>query len=449
MDPVKKSDPLPRDFEKVTECAKLPQRTDPKPAKERYMSHDSDTGYIQELFNNFENTITGKLLSKTSPKLINELRELIKIFNSRPPRIMIIGRRGVGKSSLINAFFGKNVVDIGSVVAQTSSAKWVQITSNNKELRLLDTRGVGEGGQVENADAKSALESVKKAIKDECPDVILYVCKAKEVDANVEPDIQYFNSVLRYVKKNYQIKEMKVIAVVNQADELDPKNALFDDEEKMSNIGTAVRHTFDMLKKYSTQYSQQYDLFDEVLVVPVCSYMYFDRVTGEIKEDERWNIDYLFTHIVENLPLETLLTAMKILNVKDLQVKVAKRIKHIFASLCGAIGTQPIPIADLPVISSLQISMISMIAAIAGRKLELKTLSELLAAMGINIGGGFVFKEIARALFKLWPGGGNAISGVIAGTITEIYGEAAIQYFIHQKDINLIRKTIEEQMEDV
>ena len=42
---------------------------------------------------------------------IQILQELI--MQSRPPKIMIIGRRGAGKSSLINAFFNEEVAAVG------------------------------------------------------------------------------------------------------------------------------------------------------------------------------------------------------------------------------------------------------------------------------------------------------------------------------------------------
>ena len=56
---------------------------------------------------------------------------------------------------------------------------------------------------------------------------------------------------------------------------------------------------------------------------------------------------------------------------------------------------------------------------------------DFLAALGVNIGLGFLLREGARAAVKLLPGWGNAISGGVAGAGTYAIGRAATAYFIH------------------
>jgi predicted GTPase len=56
-------------------------------------------------------------------KEIHIIQELI--MHSRPPRIMIIGRRGAGKSSLINAIFQEEVAAVGSVSSENTIRKMV------------------------------------------------------------------------------------------------------------------------------------------------------------------------------------------------------------------------------------------------------------------------------------------------------------------------------------
>ena len=62
------------------------------------------------------------------------LKEFIKIkeiiVDNRPPRIMILGRRGAGKSSLINAIFQDKVAEVGSVYSQTGKAEWHKLGCN-------------------------------------------------------------------------------------------------------------------------------------------------------------------------------------------------------------------------------------------------------------------------------------------------------------------------------
>ena len=50
------------------------------------------------------------------------LKELL--MDARPPKLMILGRRGAGKSSLINAIFGERMAAVGSVLSETGRPTW-------------------------------------------------------------------------------------------------------------------------------------------------------------------------------------------------------------------------------------------------------------------------------------------------------------------------------------
>jgi len=50
--------------------------------------------------------------------------------------------------------------------------------------------------------------------------------------------------------------------------------------------------------------------------------------------------------------------------------------------------------------------------------------------MGINVGGAFLFREIARGLIKFIPVAGSFLSAGVAFGSTYAIGEAAIAYFI-------------------
>jgi len=54
-------------------------------------------------------------------KDLREMQHLIK--NTRSPRFMLMGRRGSGKSTLINALFDAKVAEVGAVRAQTTKAE--------------------------------------------------------------------------------------------------------------------------------------------------------------------------------------------------------------------------------------------------------------------------------------------------------------------------------------
>src|SRR5699024_11529827 len=93
-------------------------------------------------------------------------------------------------SSLINALFGVLRAEVGDYKSQTGSGKWYLFENELGGIDILDTRGLGESHDpTEEVLAKSPLEEVKLSIADKCPDVILFLCKAKEVGARLDEDL--------------------------------------------------------------------------------------------------------------------------------------------------------------------------------------------------------------------------------------------------------------------
>ena len=93
-------------------------------------------------------------------------------------------------------------------------------------------------------------------------------------------------------------------------------------------------------------------------------------------------------------------------------------------------GAQPIPLADFPILTSLQATKVAGIMHISGREMSVKLAGEFIAAMGANVGLGLALREGSRAAVKLVPIWGNAISGAVAGAGAYAVGRAASAYFI-------------------
>jgi len=131
-----------------------------------------------------------------------------------------------------------------------------------------------------------------------------------------------------------------------------------------------------------------------------------------------------------SLPLEAQLEFARLLSAKRAQAYIASTLLKSFGAVSGAVGMQPIPVADMPLLFSIQATMVALIIHTSGRPASLKLASEFLAALGVSAGAGFLFRETARALLRFIPIWGNAVSGIIAGTGTYAIGRAAIAYFI-------------------
>jgi uncharacterized protein (DUF697 family) len=111
--------------------------------------------------------------------------------------------------------------------------------------------------------------------------------------------------------------------------------------------------------------------------------------------------------------------------LKSLHFRQAQPHILAYAFAAAAIGAAPLPLADLPVISALQLKMLHTTASIYRQPLGVKTFLELASAVGVGI----LLRQSARSLLKFIPGFGNAVSGLYAGAATYALGCALCFYY--------------------
>ena len=151
--------------------------------------------------------------------------------------------------------------------------------------------------------------------------------------------------------------------------------------------------------------------------------------------------DALISAIAQHLPNDARIETARVFGHRPTQNEIAHLLVKSTTAICTAIGTQPIPLADLPILTTLQLVMVSGIMYISGRERRLRAATEFVAALGANVGAGMLFREGARALLKLVPGWGNVVCGMIAGAGTYAIGRAAIAYFLEGLSLKEARRT--------
>ncbi|HKI06641.1 MAG TPA: GTPase [Thermoanaerobaculia bacterium] len=365
------------------------------------------------------------------------LKELL--MDARPPKLMILGRRGAGKSSLINAIFGERVAATGSVLSETGRPAWYSYPSPRGEMKILDTRGLGDRTRPESANFQDALEEILSVLVAEWPDAILFLCKAKDVDSHIAQDIANIEAVRKFIAEKHRY-EAPVVAVVTQVDELDPKRIEppYENETKRRNIDTAVRAIQEALTERGIALAR---------VIPVSTY-------AEYEDDRRaydnyWNVDVLVDYLVEVLPRSAQVQMARLTRLRAVQEKMARKLTAAAAAVAGGIAAVPIPVADILPITALQIGLITGIAYVSGRELSKAAAREFLVALGVNVGAAFVLREGARALAKfVFPGAGSAVSAGIAFAGTWGLGEAAIAYFIENRPIEEARERFQRKKKE-
>ncbi len=118
----------------------------------------------------------------------------------------------------------------------------------------------------------------------------------------------------------------------------------------------------------------------------------------------------------------------------DLAMKEARIRAVIYskAAICGATAAVPIPIADILIITPIQVALIVTIGFFYGVDLSKERALELIATLGAGMG----LREAARQLVKLIPGYGQVVSASVAFAGTVALGESANVWFKHKMRID-------------
>ncbi|MEP6603590.1 MAG: hypothetical protein ABJB69_06560 [Spartobacteria bacterium] len=164
----------------------------------------------------------------------------------------------------------------------------------------------------------------------------------------------------------------------------------------------------------------------------------FDFSTPEVGAAEARR---LMSILARESPNEARIETIRVSRDKEAQHQVAQVLVKSTTAICTAIGAQPIPLADMPILTTLQLVMVSGIMYVSGRERSLRAATEFVGALGANLGAGMILREGARAILKFFPGWGNVVSGMVAGAGTYAMGRAATVFFLEGVSLKDARRT--------
>lgn len=104
---------------------------------------------------------------------------------------------------------------------------------------------------------------------------------------------------------------------------------------------------------------------------------------------------------------------------------VGRRYTLSFAVMAATLAAVPLPFATMPVLTALQVSMVTLLGKLYGQNLSPSQAGGIVSA----IAGGFFAQAIGRELVKFIPGFGSAIAASWAAAYTWSLGETACVYF--------------------
>lgn len=341
-------------------------------------------------------------IDQAAQQCMDALNEKLKSLNKL--NIIVLGKSGVGKSTLINSVFRGNFAETGLGRPVTKDIK--KIEKKEFPLAIYDTPGFELSGRQQNS------------VKDQIMDLINDGLRSKDINeaihciwycVNVLGNRTFDETELRWLRsltESNKSTRVPIIVVLTQAADEDRTTTMKQQIEK---------ENLDIRK-----------------VVPVLAQdmsFKFNGMAGVVKAG---GLDNLIKVMAEALPKELQDTLQNLQKVSlESKKKLSQGVVAAAVAASVAEGATPIPFSDAALLIPTQVGMVAGITAIFGldvsKSFLMSFVSSTIGAAGATVLG----KTLVSNLLKLIPVAGSvsggAISATTAGLLTTALGESYIK----------------------
>lgn len=319
-------------------------------------------------------------------------------------RILMGGKTGVGKSSVINAVIGDEV----SKVAQdglpcTKKNEDLVWPTDTGDLIITDVPGFGEANspQINSLDYQ---ENIRRLAKKSHLFILVINCNDKALQLEEE--------FLSHWHQDDTLNETPLLIVVNQIDKMkpsrewDPSSLNLDDPKTQKEMN--IRGYIDYLS-----------------AIPVFSrYAYKEHIfpvsAGEIRGDVTFGIKELQAAINRCVP--DILSLMIERETRSREEK-AKKIVNYYAMAAAGVAVQPVPVLDSFFIAPIQIAMIIQMGRLHKIAITKSVAGGLVSSIGLSFLGNHIFLNLVSFFPVIKQALGPAIAYSLTYTIGLIINE--------------------------
>ncbi len=330
-----------------------------------------------------------------------------------PVNVMVVGKTGVGKSTLINSIFRENLATTG--VGKPVTKHLQKIIKEGVPMSLVDTRGLelslASQKEIINDILQLITENKKKGVREQIH--VIYYC-IQAMTARIEdPEIELITQLSQ---------QAPVIIVLTQS--LGTQAEEF--KRYLMRMHLPVQAILNVM-------AQPYPIYGKVSV-PAFGLMELLEVTYDVVPRE----------------VGAALTNVQQIDIDRKANKARFWVTKYIASTFG-VGFVPVPFSDAAVLVPMQVTMLAHITSIFGMEMDKSTLIALVSVVGGTGGATFAGKFITSNLLKLVPGVGTVAGGVISGVTASMITTALAMSYIEvlavmarkeQKGCNVNQKEI-------
>jgi uncharacterized protein (DUF697 family)/predicted GTPase len=339
-----------------------------------------------------------------------QVAEILETVRAELPttEALLIGKPQTGKSSIVRALTGVSAEIVGQGFRPHTqhTERYAYPSSELPLLIFTDTVGLGDVNQDTQAVIEDLITDLEKS--SQRARVLILTVKINDFATETLREIAQ--------KLRQQYPEIPCLLAVTCVHEVYPPSAgdhpdYPPDYEEVNRAFAAIEEAFtgiynkSVLIDFTLEEDDYHPVFYGLEVLRDC--------LAELLPE------------AESRAMYQLLDDVGSKQLGDIYRDTGRRYILPFAIMAAGLAAVPLPFATMPVLTSLQVSMVGLLGKLYGQTLTPSQAGGIVSA----IAGGFLAQAVARELIKFVPGFGSVIAASWAAAYTWALGEGACVYF--------------------